>query len=114
MAFQKMDVSYWSLSYGAQLKWLITDFLPLTLECGNTCYYGSGTSQFNAVIANASIGYKFLKKKNAELQILCHDIFNQDNSFLVTTTELYRRQMKTSLLKRYFMLKFTYNFNSIK
>lgn len=114
MAFQKMNVSYWSLSYGAQLKWLITEYLPFTVECGSTNYYGSGTSQFNAVIANASIGYKFLKKRNAELQFLCHDIFNQDNSFLVTTTELYRRQMTTSLLKRHFMLKFTYNFNTIK
>lgn len=114
MAFQKMGVSYWSVSYGAQLKWLITNSLPFTVECGNTSYYGSGTSQFNAIIANASIGYKFLRKKNAELQLLCHDIFNQDNSFLVTTTELYRRQMKTSLLKRHFMLKFIYNFNTIK
>lgn len=114
MAYEKMDISYWSVSYGAQLKWLITPNIPFVAECGRTNYFGSGTSQFNALIANASIGYKFLKKKNAEIQFACHDIFNQDNSFYETTTELYRREMTTSLLKRYFMLKFTYNFNSLK
>lgn len=114
MAYEKMNISYWSLSYGAQLKWMITSALPLTLECGRTNYFGSGTSQFNAIIANVSAGYKFLKHKKGEIELICHDVFNQDNSFLQTTTELYRRQMTTSLLKRYFMLKFTYTFNSIK
>ncbi len=114
MAYKQMNISYWSLSYGAQLKWLISKYLPVTLECGRTNYFGSGTSQFNALIANMSVGYKFLKNKNAEFELTCHDIFNQDNSFLQTTTELYRRQMTTSLLKRYFMLRFTYTHNSLK
>lgn len=114
MAYEKMNISYWSLSYGAQLKWMITKFLPLTVECGRTNYFGSGTSQFNALICNASLGYKFFRQRNGEIELICHDVFNQDNSFLQTTTELYRRQMTTSLLKRYFMLKFTYTFNSIR
>lgn len=114
MAFKQMDISYWSFSFGTQIKWLITKYLPVTVECGRTNYFGSGTSQFNALIANMSVGYKFLKDKNAEFELTCHDIFNQDNSFLQTTTELYRRQMTTSLLKRYFMLRFTYTFNSLK
>lgn len=114
MAFEKQNISYWSLSYGAQLKWMVVENLPFMVECGRTNYFGSGTSKFNAVICNASLGYKFLSKKNAEVQFLCHDIFNQDNNFVRTTTELYRREMTTSLLKRYFMLKFTYTFNSVK
>lgn len=114
MAYKKMNISYWSVSYGAQLKWVITSNLPITIECGKTNYLGSDMSQFNALIGNIAIGYKLFKQKNGELLLTCHDVFNQDNSFLHTTTELYRRQMTTSLLKRYYMLKFTYSFNSIK
>ena len=114
MAFEQRNIHYLSFSYGAQLKWLITPSLPLTLEGGKTNYYGENVSQYNALIANASIGYKFLKDKRAELELYCHDIFNQDNSFLLTTTELYCREMTTNLLKRHVMFKFTYNFNTMK
>lgn len=113
MAYNKKNISYWSLSYGVQLKWLITRSIPFVVECGRTNYFGSGLSRFDALIANVSLGYKFLRKRNAEIQLTCHDVFNQDNNFLETTTELYRRSMTTSLLKRHFLLRFTYNFNAL-
>ncbi|MGN0327721.1 MAG: outer membrane beta-barrel protein [Lachnospira sp.] len=113
MTYEKKNISYWSLSYGMQLKWLITRSIPFVAECGRTNYFGSGTSQFDAIIGNVSLGYKFLKQKNAEVLLTCHDIFNQDNSFLQTTTELYRRSMTTNLLKRHFLLRFTYSFNTL-
>lgn len=114
LTFTDMDISYWSLSYGGQLNWQFLAALKLVLECGRTNYFGSGTSQFNAVISNAALAYKFLKKRKGELRFSINDIFNQDNSFYQTTTELYRREMTTNILGRYAMLSFTYNLNTNK
>ena len=109
-----MDIHYWSLSYGGQLNWQFLTALKVVLECGRTNYFGSGTSRFNAVISNAALAYKFMKGKKGELRFSINDIFNQDNSFYQTTTELYRREMTTNILGRYAMLSFTYNLNTNK
>lgn len=110
--FEEMNVNYWALSYGGQLNWQFIRQLKLVLECGRTNYFGSGTSQFNAVISNAAVAYKFLKGQKGELRFQINDILNQDNSFYQTTTELYRREMTTNILGRYAMLSFTYNLNT--
>lgn len=114
LTFTDMDIHYWSLSYGGQLNWQFLTALKVVLECGRTNYFGSGTSQFNAVISNAALAYKFLKGRKGELRFTINDIFNQDNSFYQTTTELYRREMTTNILGRYAMLSFTYNLNTNK
>lgn len=110
--FTDMDIHYWSLSYGGQLNWQFLSALKVVLECGRTDYFGSGTSQFNAVISNAALAYKFMKGRKGELRFSVNDIFNQDNSFYQTTTELYRREMTTNILGRYAMISFTYNLNT--
>ena len=114
VSYSNMDISYWSLSYGGQLNWQFTPSLKVVLECGHTNYFGSGTAQYNALISNASVAYKFLKNKKGELRLSVNDIFGQDNSFYQTTTELYRREVTTNILGRYAMLTFTYNLNSKK
>lgn len=114
VTFNDMDIHYWSLSYGGQLNWQFLTALKIVLECGRTNYFGSGTSRFNAVISNAALAYKFLKGRKGELRFSINDIFNQDNSFYQTTTELYRREMTTNILGRYAMLSFTYNLNTNK
>lgn len=112
--FADMNVDFWSLSYGGQLNWQFIKPLKVVIECGRTNYFGSGTSQFNAVISNAAIAYKFMKGRKGELRFSINDLFNQDNSFYQTTTELYRREMTTNILGRYAMLSFTYNLNTNK
>ena len=112
--FQDMNVSFWSLSYGGQLNWQFIKPLKLVVECGRTNYFGSGTSRFNAVISNVALAYKFMRGRKGELRFQIHDLFNQDNSFYQTTTELYRREVSTNILGRYAMLSFTYNLNTNK
>ena len=114
ITFNDMDINYWSLSYGGQLNWQFLTALKVVLECGRTNYFGSGTSQFNAVISNVALAYKLLKKRKGELRFSINDIFNQDNSFYQTTSELYRREMTTNILGRYAMISFTYNLNTNK
>lgn len=114
ITYDNMDIKYWALSYGGQLNWQIIPSLKVVLECGRTNYFGSGTSQFNAIISNAALAYKLFSKKNGEIRFSINDIFNQDNSFYQTTTELYKREMTTNVLGRYAMLSFTYNLNTNK
>lgn len=112
LTFTDFDINYWSLSYGGQLNWQFIKSLKLVLECGRTNYFGSGTSQFNATISNASLAYKCMKGRKGELRFSINDILNQNNSFYQTTTELYRREMTTNVLGRYAMISFTYNLNT--
>jgi len=117
--FADMDVDYWAFSYGGQFNLQLIPQLKVMLEGGHTSYVGSGTSQFNALISNGAIGYKFIKEKlgkgyRAELRFEIHDIFGQDNNFYQTTTEMYRRAVKTNILGRYGMLTLIYNLNTLR
>ena len=112
ITYKNVDVAFWSLSYGGQLNWHIIPSVKIMLECGNTNYIGSGTSKYNALIGNASLSYKFLKDRKGELSISIHDIFDQDNSFYQTTTEMYKRAVTANVLGQYAMLTFTYNLTS--
>lgn len=112
--FSDMNVDYWSLSYGGQLNWQFYPGLKLVAECGHTNYFGSNTAQYNALISNAAIAYKFLKGRKGELRLSINDIFDQDNSFYQMTTELCHRAVTTNILGRYAMLTFTYNLNTAR
>lgn len=109
--YTDFDVKYWSISYGGQLSWYVFSALKLVIECGHTRYFGAGTSRFNAIIANASVAWLFMKNRKCELKLSCNDIFNQNNNFFQTTNEIYRREVTSNVLKRYAMLTFIYNIN---
>jgi hypothetical protein len=60
---------------------------------------------------NASLASHFFKKKNGALKLSVNDILNQNKSIVNTVAENYISYTKTSVLPRYLMLSFTYNFN---
>ncbi len=63
---------------------------------------------------NAAIGYKFLKDNMGEFRLRVFDILKQNTSISRTITETYTQDVHTSLLQRYAMLTFTYNFRQFK
>jgi hypothetical protein len=65
----------------------------------------------NLPLWNASIAQLLFKKKNGELKFSVHDILNQNQSVSRTVTQNYILDSRTTVLKRYFMLTFTYNLN---
>jgi hypothetical protein len=65
----------------------------------------------NLPLLNASIAQLLFKKKNGELKFSVHDILNQNQSVTRTVTQNYILDSRTTVLKRYFMLTFTYNLN---
>lgn len=102
------SVNYWSYSCGGQVVSRIGKWIKCTFECGYTGYSGERVSQYNAVICNAAISSIFGKNDCFELQLYMNDIFNQNNNFYQSTSELYLRESESEVLKRYAMLKLIY------
>jgi hypothetical protein len=58
---------------------------------------------------NAAIGYKFLKKQQAEIRLSVFDILKENKSITRNTTDLYYEDVESNALQQYFMLTLTYN-----
>lgn len=108
------SVNYWSYSCGGQLVIRMGKWLKCMVECGYTGYNGEELARYNAVISNAAISSIFGKREEFEVQLSVNDIFNQNNNFYQSTSELYMRESESNVLKRYFMLKLIYKFNKQK
>jgi Outer membrane protein beta-barrel family/CarboxypepD_reg-like domain len=60
---------------------------------------------------NASLSKQFLKNKAAELKLTVYDILNQNKSITRTIGENYFEDNSTNVIRRYFLISFTYNLN---
>ncbi len=60
---------------------------------------------------NSSLAYQLFKKKNGELKFSVNDLLNQNQSISRTISESSVVDTRSNVLKRYFMLTFTYNLN---
>jgi hypothetical protein len=106
-----LNSTYYNQSSRAKVTWSPWKFLQLQVEYNNTYYSGlTGSFNQNINLLNASVAYKFLKNQNAELRLFAFDLLEQNNSITRTTTETYIEDSQTNILRRYFMLSFTYNF----
>lgn len=109
--FNSLSASYWTFSYGGQIKVHPTRHFKATVECGHTGYYGLSTNKYNAWICNASTSFVFGRNLAAEVQLSVNDILDQNNNFYLYTTESYLRETSASVLGRHALLTFIYNFN---
>lgn len=58
---------------------------------------------------NAGVNFLFLKDDKGQLKLSVFDLLNQNTSVRRTVNENYIEDYETTVLKRYFMLTFTYN-----
>jgi hypothetical protein len=76
-------------------------------------YVGTNdVSENNNLILNLGLGVMFLKDKRAELKISGYDLLNQNNAYSQNVTSAYVERVYSNVLKRYFLLSFTYNIKS--
>ena len=64
------------------------------------------------LIANAGVGYKFLRRDAGELKLVAGDLFNQETGINRTITEMYVEDSRTQVLGRYILLNFSYRFRN--
>ncbi|MEZ0541273.1 outer membrane beta-barrel protein [Fibrella arboris] len=74
---------------------------------GNTGRAAGYNQQF--VLLNASIGQFLFKQKQGEWRISGYDLLNQNRSITRTTSETYIEDTQSLVLRRYFMLTFSYS-----
>lgn len=62
---------------------------------------------------NAAVNFLFLKENRGQLKLSAFDLLNQNNQVVRTVAENYINDVETTVLKRYFMLTFTYNIRQL-
>lgn len=109
---KNLNTNYFSQTYSADVAY--TTKKGLTLSSDFDYYVNTGRAEgFNQSLPlwNAYIAQQVFKKKNGEIRFSVNDILDQNESISRTVSENYIVDTRTMVLKRYFMLTFTYNLN---
>jgi len=107
-----LQTDYWTfnISTGTDI------YLPLKFQIHSDCDFNfrQKTSVFdnnnNAILWNAWVGKKFLKKDALLVKVSGHDILNQNIGFNRTVNSNYISQNTYSTIQRFFLLSFVWNF----
>lgn len=103
---------YVSQTYSADISYTFKKSLILATDFDYfiTSGLAAGYNQ-NVPMWNASIAKQFLKGKQAELRFSVNDILNQNQSFTRNTGNNYIEDVQSNVLRRFFMLSFSYKLN---
>ena len=72
-------------------------------------------SRYNAKVPlwNAAFSKLFLKYNRGEMKISVHDLLNENQAIVRTTNSNYIEDQNNRVLKRFFLLSFTYSLNKM-
>lgn len=103
---------YYTQNYRAEASYILLQRMVLASDFNYLVNTGRAEG-FNQSIPvwNASIAYQLFPKKNGELKFSVRDIMNQNQSITRTQADNYFIDTRQVVLKRFFMLTFTYNLN---
>jgi hypothetical protein len=109
---KQLNTNYWQQQYSID----VTNYLPLGVVINNSFNYTKTTGRvpgYNVSIPfwNASLAKGFLKNKRAELKISGFDLLNGNIGVTRNANQNYIEDIRYNVLKRYFLLSFTYSLN---
>lgn len=93
-------------TYTLPKNFILSTDIDWTFNTGRT----DGFNQ-NYAIWNAGFAKQVLKNKRGEIKASVYDILNQNKSIYRNIAQNYIEDVQNSVVKRYFMLTFTYNIN---
>jgi hypothetical protein len=104
-----LNNNYFISTAGIQVKLLSKNGWVFQNDLNNQSYHGltDGFNQ-NFWLWNVSVGKKFLKNNNGELRLSVFDLLKQNQSIRRNVEEIYVEDVRTQVLKQYFMLTFSY------
>lgn len=112
---KSLDTEYFTQNSKLRFYWNFWKGLVFRSDINHQFYSGlTDTYDDNYWIWNMSLGMKFLKDDQGELNFKVYDLLSQNNSLTRTTTETYYEDVQTDILQQYFMVSFTYRFKSLK
>jgi hypothetical protein len=111
----ELNTNFLNHNTSLRFNWLFGKGFVLSTNLTHLAYTGlaDGFNQ-NFLLLNGSFGYKFLKNKQAEINISVFDALGQNQSISRTVSDIYIQDQSTQVLTRYFMLNFVYNLRSTK
>jgi hypothetical protein len=107
-----LNNEYYTQTYSADISYQFLKSFVLSTDFDY--YVNTGRAAgFNQSIPlwNGSLAYQLFKKKNGELKFSVNDIMNQNQSISRTISDGLITDTRANVLRRYFMLTFTYNLN---
>ena len=108
------NYNYYNHTASANINVILLTHFVANTSFSHTMSSGMGKDfDYNYVMWNAAIGYKFLKDRRAELRLRVNDILDNNQSVSRSIQDAYVQTSTTDVLRRYAMLTFTYKFKSI-
>lgn len=106
------EQKYYTQNYGLDLSYTFLKTLVYSSDFDYIINTGRGEG-FNQSVPlwNTSLAMQMFKKKNGEIKLSVNDLLNQNQSINRTVNGLNITDTRSLVLKRYFMLTFTYNLN---
>ncbi len=104
------DQKYYTQTYSADFSLLAIKNWVFSTDFDYYINTGRGEG-FNQTIPmwNASIAHQIFKKKNGEIKISANDLLNQNQAIGRSVGDNYIEDTRSLVIKRYFLLTFTYN-----
>jgi hypothetical protein len=98
-----------------KMNWIFPDGFVFRNKINYQVYSGYADGFNDEYIGwNMSVTKKFLKDKQAEIELSVFDLLDQNTSINRINTESYIEETRTDVLKQYFMMTFTYTFKNFK
>jgi hypothetical protein len=103
--------NYYSHSAGFKFSWTFWKGIVWTNDVSNQYYFGLSSKNYNQdyVLWSMGLGKKLFANQRGELKLNVYDLLNQNSGISRNVTGNYIQDKRTNVLKRYFMLTFTYN-----
>jgi len=108
------DTRYYNQTCSVKLYYNFVGDYIFKAEIQHQYYTGDDNYDDSYIIVNLSLGSKLFNDKSGEISILVNDLLNQNSSITRYVTESYVQDSNTDILKRYVMVKFTYNLRAFK
>ena len=107
-----LNDDYYTQTYSADVSYTFLKNLVLSTDFDYYINTGRADGYNQSVpLWNTSLALQMFKKKNGELKFSVNDLLNQNQSISRTVIENYIQDTRSTVLRRYFLLTFTYNLN---